>query len=239
MNSKSKTVRTIKLYKTSPHSCSYLEDQKATTLFVDPDMSISRSMNTRLSAMGFRRSGTHIYKPDCANCKACISCRILVEHFQLKRRYNKLLNRNEDLHAVEVEHLQCEESFNLYCDYINARHADGDMYPPNQEQYSSFITVKTEGARFFKFFAGKQLVAVCVIDHLQHGLSAVYTYFDCKQTRRSLGNYVILWQIEKARAMELPYLYLGYWVKESQKMSYKINYRPLELLIDGKWKRLN
>ena len=239
MNSKSKTVRTIKLYKTAPHSCSYLNNQQATTLFVDPDMSISQSMNTRLSAMGFRRSGTHVYKPECEHCKACISCRVLVNDFQLKRRHNKILNRNEDLNAVEVDHLECEESFNLYCDYINARHSDGDMYPPNEEQYSSFIAIKTDGVRFFKFFAGKNLVAVCVMDQLQNGLSAVYTYFDSKQTRRSLGNFAILWQIQQARIMELPYLYLGYWIKESQKMSYKSNYRPIELLIEGKWKRLS
>src|SRR5210317_1106578 len=103
------------------------------------------------------------------------------------------------------------------------------MYPPNEEQYSSFIAVKTDGARFFKFLANKKLVAVCVVDQLQHGWSAVYTYFDSTLARRSLGNFVILWQIQQTRLLELPYLYLGYWVKDSQKMSYKSNYRPLEM----------
>ncbi|MBL4821594.1 MAG: arginyltransferase [Gammaproteobacteria bacterium] len=238
MNSESKVSRTVKLYRTAPHSCSYLADQLATTLFVDPDMTVTKSINTRLSAMGFRRSGTHIYKPDCENCKACISCRVLVDQFVFKRRHNKLLNRNADLEITEVEDLQCDHAYNLYCHYINARHADGDMYPPNEEQYASFIAVKTEGVRFVKFNDGDRLVAVCVMDQLQNGLSAVYTYFDPRQIKRSLGNYAILWQIQKARQMNLPYLYLGYWVKECQKMSYKSNYRPLQMLVNGKWRLL-
>ena len=233
------SMRDLKVYTTYPHSCSYLEEQEATTLFVDPRQPVDKQLYSNLSLLGFRRSGSHIYRPHCTHCEACIPARIPVAQFQPRRGQTRTRKRNEDLRIRRSDHLRDEDAFQLYCRYIELRHFDGDMYPPNEEQYSSFIAVKTDGVRFFKFFAGKDLVAVCVMDQLQNGLSAVYTYFDAKQTRRSLGNFVILWQIQQARVMELPYLYLGYWVKESQKMSYKSNYRPLEILIEGKWKRLS
>ena len=239
MNSESTPLKTIRLFRTAPHGCSYLRSEEATTLFVDPDVKISQRLNTRLSEKGFRRSGAHIYKPDCVNCKACVSSRILVNQFAFKRRYNKLLNRNADLRVEEVENLDCPQAYDLYCKYIIERHADGDMFPPNQEQYGSFIANKVEGTRFFMFRQDEKLIAVSVVDQLEDALSAVYTFFDPGQARRSLGNYVILWQIQQARKIGLPYLYLGYWVKGCQKMSYKSNFRPIEMLLNNRWVRLN
>jgi len=239
MNTKTRPVNTVKLYRTAPHECSYLPDQEATTLFVDPDLPLTNTINTQLNALGFRRSGMHIYKPDCLTCNACISCRILVNDFQFKRRYNKLLNRNSDIRVTESLFLHEEECYELYCDYINKRHGDGDMFPPNREQYAAFITMKTDDTVYYKFYAGEKLKAVAVVDKLRHGLSAVYTFFDVHEPRRSLGNFVILWQIKKAQQLDLPYLYLGYWVRECDKMRYKSQYRPLELLMNGRWKRVN
>jgi len=239
MNSESKPVKTIRLFRTAPHDCSYLPDREASTLFVDPDVPLSQSINSQLSERGFRRSGSHIYRPDCAGCNLCLSSRVLVNDFTFKRQHRKILNRNQDLTVKEVDSLDSERAYILYCDYIHKRHADGDMYPPSPEQYESFISVKPEGTRFFKFYQGESLLAVSVTDQLRHGLSAVYTYYDADQDRRSLGNYVILWQILKTRALRLPYLYLGYWVKNCPKMNYKINYRPLEMFVQGKWVRLS
>jgi len=239
MNSESKAVKTVRLFRTAPHDCSYLRDREASTLFVDPDVPLSASINSQLSERGFRRSGSHIYRPDCAGCNSCLSSRVLVDDFSFKRQHRKILNRNQDLVVKEVDTLDSDHAYNLYCDYIHKRHADGDMYPPNPEQYASFIAVKPEGTRFFEFYQDDNLLAVSVTDQLKHGLSAVYTYYDAEQSRRSLGNYVILWQISKARALRLPYLYLGYWVKNCPKMNYKINYRPLEMFAQGKWVRLS
>lgn len=239
MNSESKPLKTIRLFRTAPHGCSYLLSEEATTLFVDPDVEVSQRLNTRLSDKGFRRSGTHIYKPDCLSCNACVSCRILVDQFAFKRRHNKLSNRNADLQAYEEENLDCPEAYSLYCKYINDRHADGDMFPPNKEQYNSFIANKVDGTRFFMFRREGQLLAVSIVDQLEDAWSAVYTFFDSSQPKRSLGNYVILWQIRKARQLGLPYLYLGYWVKGCQKMSYKSNFRPMEMFLNNKWLRLN
>ena len=239
MNSESKAVKTVRLFRTAPHDCSYLQDREASTLFVDPDVPLTASMNSQLSERGFRRSGSHIYRPDCAGCNSCLSSRVLVDDFSFKRQHRKILNRNQDLLVRETDSLDSSETYALYCNYINNRHADGDMYPPNPEQYASFIAVKPGGTRFFEFYLDDKLVAVSVTDQLQHGLSAVYTFYDPEQNRRSLGNYVIFWQIQKARQMRLPYLYLGYWVKNCPKMNYKINFRPLEMFVQGKWVRLS
>ena len=118
-----------------------------------------------------------------------------------------------DLKVIEENSLTSNASYDLYERYINSRHRDGDMYPASMEQFESFIKMKTLDTRFFLFYLQKKLVAVSVTDMLQQGLSAVYTYFDPDLTDRSLGNYVILWQIEKTRSTGLPYLYLGYWIK--------------------------
>lgn len=239
MNSESKIVKKVRLFRTAPHDCSYLEGRRAATLFVDPDVQVTASINSQLSERGFRRSGSHIYKPDCHGCQSCVSSRVLVDDFQLKRQHRKIVNRNSDLVARETDSLDRDETYSLYSDYIHQRHADGDMYPPSPEQYESFIAVRPEGTRFFEFYLQDRLLAVSVLDQLQHGLSAVYTFYDASESRRSLGNYVILWQIEKARALNLPYLYLGYWVKDCPKMSYKIKFRPLEMYVQGKWIRLS
>ncbi|MEX2130949.1 MAG: arginyltransferase [Pseudohongiellaceae bacterium] len=235
MNSESNNTASIRLYRTSPHTCSYLPDRLATTVFVDPSVKITKHLNSQLTDKGFRRSGAHIYRPDCQDCKACISCRIPVAKFNLKRRHKKILNRNLDVVAQEVSNLHCQEAFDLYCRYISKRHSDGDMYPATEEQYLSFIATKTESTRFFKFSLDNDLVAVSVLDELQHGLSAVYTFFDTGLSKRSLGNFVILWQLHRVTMLGLPYLYLGYWVKHCTKMQYKSEFRPLELLVNKRW----
>jgi len=129
-----------------------------------------------------------------------------------------------------------EEHYALYAEYINSRHSDGDMYPPSVDQYSSFLTAEWGETLFLEFRnAEKRLLAVAVCDRLDNGLSAVYTFYDPSESRRSLGAFAILWQIEETRRMQLPSLYLGYWIKNCQKMSYKIAYRPIELLINNEW----
>lgn len=228
-------TRTIQLYRTSPHPCSYFQDRQATTVFVDPALKINQALNSELSDKGFRRSGAHIYRPDCQECKACISCRVPVKCFKPGRQFRKIYNRNQDLLVVEVDDLYCDEAYQLYSQYINTRHADGDMFPATEEQYQAFITTKTESTRFFKFYLRQSLVGVSIVDFLKLGLSAVYTFFDPVLEKRSLGKFMILWQITKTQDLNLPYVYLGYWIKDCQKMRYKSLFRPLEMLVNGKW----
>jgi arginine-tRNA-protein transferase len=113
------------------------------------------------------------------------------------------------------------------------------MYPATPEQFEAFLKTGTDNTLFYKFYRGDKLLAVSVMDVLQQGMSAVYTFFDPKYDKRSLGNFVILWQIRKVAEMELDHLFLGYWIKGCAKMQYKSSFRPIELLIEGKWVLLN
>lgn len=228
-------LSTIKLYATQPHQCSYLDTEMATTVFVDPNEPITQSLYQQLSELGFRRSGGHVYRPQCEACGACIPARIPVELFQPTRRHNRCMKKNRDLVVSEIASIDTDEHFALYQKYIAHRHNDGDMYPATQDQFQSFLTKEPEITRFYDMRVGEQLVGVMVCDEVEDALSAVYTYFDPDQGKRSLGTYAILWQIECAIAKQLQYLYLGYWIKQSPKMNYKSQYRPLELLVNRRW----
>jgi len=229
------SIRDLKVYTTYPHSCSYLEDQEATTLFVDPRQTVDKKLYSRLSVLGFRRSGNHIYRPHCSHCNACIPARIPVAQFEPRRGQRKVWRRNADLRVTSTEHILDDEAFDLYYRYICLRHADGDMYPPDREQYEAFLNGVWNCTRYYRFYDGARLVAVAVVDELEDGLSAIYTFFEPGDERRSLGVYAILWQVEKTREMGLDHVYLGYWIRDCQKMSYKSDYRPLQLYINSRW----
>jgi len=225
----------LKVYTTYPHSCSYLRGQEATTLFVDPRQLVDKQLYSRLSELGFRRSGSHIYRPHCANCDACVPARIPVAHFRPTRGQRRVLKRNADLRVVNSDHIRDDAAFELYQRYIRLRHADGDMYPPDREQYEAFLNKVWDCTRYYRFYARDKLVALAVVDELDDGLSAIYTFFDPDEQQRSLGAHAILWQVQAARSLGLGYVYLGYWIRECRKMAYKSDYRPLELYLNGNW----
>jgi arginine-tRNA-protein transferase len=229
---------TIKIYTTHPHQCSYINGREATTIFVDPEAQINSAIYTQLSIHGFRRSGKQLYKPNCEHCSACIPARIPVNTFKAKRGQRKIINKNADLSVAEHHNIDDEQFYALYQRYINERHRDGDMFPATREQYTSFLSNEWELTRYFGFYKNGQLLAVAVTDLLEDGLSAIYTFFDPDQDKRSLGAYAILWQIEEAQRRRLDYLYMGYWINECRKMSYKGNYRPIEVLIRDQWLRM-
>ncbi|MFT7685293.1 MAG: arginyl-tRNA--protein-N-Asp/Glu arginylyltransferase [Candidatus Azotimanducaceae bacterium] len=225
----------LKFFTTPGHDCSYLDGKIATTLFVDPGYKISTLEYSELSALGFRRSGQHIYRPHCQDCKACIPLRIPVGNFKPNRTQKRIFKKN---HQITVHSTKPEftlESFDLYDRYIRERHSDGDMYPPNQEQYTSFLIEGRPEATFFEFRLGKKLIAIAVADQLKDGLSAIYTFFDPELHHLSLGSYAILWLLNTTIERRLTYLYMGYWIKECQKMSYKTDYKPMELFINNQW----
>lgn len=232
-------IQALRFFQTKAHACSYLADREARTVFMDPEQPVTSRLYSRLITAGFRRSGLHLYRPGCDHCEACISCRVRVHEFTHNKRFARLWKRNQDLRSAEIATPDTPELFELYCRYITQRHPDGDMYPPSLEQYRAFVAASTPTTRFYTFHDGLKLVALCVLDELDHGLSAMYTFFDPDLAARSLGTYVILWQIEKARRLNLPCLYLGYWIRDCDKMRYKTDFRPLELLIGTKWLLLN
>jgi len=229
------SLKDIRLYTTQPHSCSYLPGERAQTLFIDPDFRIDKAYNSKLSEIGFRRSGAHIYRPNCESCQQCVSCRVLVQEFKPDRRYKRIAKRNADLVISQVPSIADDEFYLLYKHYISVRHADGDMFPPSREQYASFLLRQCEGTHYYAIHEGDRLLGVMVVDHLEQGMSAVYTFYDPLLEQRSLGTFAVLWQLQEARRLGLLYLYLGYWIRDSRKMRYKIQFRPLELLIRQRW----
>ncbi len=228
-------LSTLKVFATHPHTCSYLPDQQATTLFIDPAAPIDAPAYSQLSEMGFRRSGPHLYRPHCARCNACVPARLPVAQFKPNRQQKRIWQRNSDLTVIDRTALNGDQFYTLYAKYIEGRHRDGDMYPPTPQQFESFLTREWDLTHFYCFYAQDQLLAVAVVDVMNNGLSAIYTFFDPAAHKRSLGVYAVLWQIQQASLLGLPSVYLGYWIKQCQKMSYKINYRPIELLINGRW----
>ena len=233
------SLRDLKVYTTSPHRCSYLEQEEATTLFIDPRQPVDQVLYTNLSLLGFRRSGNHIYRPHCAHCNACIPARIPVAQFQPNRSQRRSWRRNSDLSVREAGHIRDDECYALYERYIRERHADGDMYPPDREQYESFLSNAWDCTRYYQFRENDRLLAVAVVDEMLDGLSAIYTFFDPDAADRGLGRYAILWQIETARARDLPHVYLGYWIRNCRKMAYKAEYRPLELYRENRWQAVD
>tara|TARA_R110000824_G_scaffold288508_2_gene476570 strand:- start:140550 stop:141254 length:705 start_codon:yes stop_codon:yes gene_type:complete len=231
------SLKDLKLYTTAEHSCSYLPDKKAKTLFVDPEFIISREFHTRLNEIGFRRSGSHLYRPNCESCEQCIPCRVLVNEFEPGRRFMRVLKKNRDLKITPVESIAADEYFFLYESYINARHSDGDMYPAARDQYKSFLLTKRKDTIYLEIRSKEKLLAVMICDHLLNALSAVFTFYEPTMDKRSLGTFAILWQIELAKRLNLSYLYLGYWIRACKKMNYKTQFQPIELLYPGGWNR--
>jgi arginine-tRNA-protein transferase len=235
MSNTNKQEQQLKLFQTHGHPCSYLDDQEAQTLFVDPEAHLDQSTQTRLAEMGFRRSGDFVYRPSCASCKACIPARIPVRSFEPNRTQRRIWKRNKQLTCEMTEARLTEEIYELYRRYIEARHQDGDMYPTSPEQFEDFLVNSRANTRFLEYRDDGRLVAVAVTDVLDNGYSAVYTFFDPENSKASFGVYTILSQIHQARRAGLDYLYLGYWIKACQKMNYKVNYRPVELLVNERW----
>lgn len=232
-------LSTLKLFATKPHPCSYIDGEEATTVFVDPEAQIDVALYSQLSLLGFRRSGGHLYRPQCAKCQACISCRIPIALFKPNRAQRRCWQKNQDVSISIAKTIDTREHYSLYARYIESRHQDGDMYPPTETQYHAFLTSEWGATQYWELRLKDCLIGVAVCDHFDDGLSAVYTFFDPDLNDRALGKFAILAQIEKAKELGLSYLYLGYWIKQCDKMSYKIQYRPLELLMNRRWMRLN
>ena len=204
-------------------------------MFADPAYPKSPALYTALSRLGFRRSGTHIYRPVCAGCSACIPVRIPVARFRPRRIHRRVRSANRDL-AFRVRPAHFEpRHFALYQRYLSARHPGGGMDDPSPGQYRNFLTSAWCDTVFFEYSLGTAVVAVSVIDRLADGFSCVYTFFDPALGHRSLGTYAILHAIDGARRNGLEWLYLGYYIADSPKMRYKADFRPQERFVGGSW----
>lgn len=231
----SQSNRKISFYASPEHPCNYITDQQATTVFVDPEIEKDRSLHTLLSLNGFRRSGEHIYRPECQECNACTPVRIPVKSFKPNRAQRRNLKLNQSIVVTQHQAKFQEEHFKLYQHYIAERHTDGGMDNPTPESYMEFLTSNWSETLFYEFRLDKVLVSVAVVDRLDNALSAVYTFFDSRYSKLSPGRFAILYEIQQAQALNLDWLYLGYWIKTCKKMGYKEEYRPQLHLSEGRW----
>jgi arginine-tRNA-protein transferase len=231
------TVQKLCFFATPPHDCNYLPGQEATTLFADPRFPKSTRLYTALSDCGFRRSGEHLYIPHCDGCTSCIPVRIPVHEFTPSRNQKRNLSRNRDLTVTPRPAEFRQEHYQLYERYLAYRHAGGGMDNPTPESYMEFLTSTWAETIFFEICRGTELVGIAVVDQLDDGLSAVYTFFEPSEHRCSPGRFAILHLIERARQQGLEWLYLGYWIKSCRKMNYKNEYQPLEYYSNNSWNR--
>jgi leucyl-tRNA---protein transferase len=236
MDNQSKKLR---FFLTSPHSCNYLDNREATSLFADPLYPKNKEIYSALVANGFRRSGEHLYQPYCAECSECIPIRIPVNDFKMSRNQKRTWKKNQDLTVKIVNAEFNEEHFQLYTKYLSLRHPDGGMDNPSIKDYKNFLWASWSETRLFEFRLDKKLIAVAVVDQLKNAFSAVYTFFDPEFQQRSPGKYAILYLIEHTRQMSYSWLYLGYWIANCNKMKYKIEYQPVECFISEEWKNFS
>ena len=196
-------------------------------------------MHDRLSRAGFRRSHNIAYAPVCPSCQACVPIRIPVATFQPDKSLRRVARANAALDGFEVPTRATAEQFHLFQRYQQARHGDGDMATMSFYDYRAMVEDTPIETMIVEYREeDDRLVGACLADRLGDGLSAVYSFFAPGMDRRSLGTYTILWLIERAKALGLPYVYLGYWVPESRKMAYKARFRPSEVLVGGTWRML-
>jgi arginine-tRNA-protein transferase len=225
----------IRVYQTVEHPCGYWPERLARDLVLDPVDPMLPGLYGPSLAMGFRRSGSHVYRPHCAACQACTPVRIPVERFRPSRSQRRCLERNADLRVLARPASRNEVCFALYKRYVGTRHAGGGMDDPSHADFDGFLSCAWSPTIFLEFFEGERLVGVAVTDVLPDALSAVYTFFDPEAAARSLGTFAILTQIEHARTLGLPHVYLGFWLDGHPKMDYKKNFRPLERLDGREW----
>ena len=199
----------------------------------------AEALHERLSRAGFRRSHNIAYAPVCPGCQACVPIRVVSEDFTPDRTQRRILRANADLTISEMPARATAEQFTLFQRYQKNRHADGDMAAMGYYDYRAMIEDTPISTGILEFRdARDRLLGACLTDWLADGLSAVYSFFDTDEDKRSLGTFAVLWLIGRARSLGLPYVYLGYWVPESRKMAYKARFRPSEILMSGAWHRL-
>ncbi len=228
---------------TQSFSCSYLPDQQEQLLVFAGVTDHLPSRYGQLIQLGFRRSGEQVYRPHCPSCQACQSVRIPVDGFALSRSQKRLCKRNHGYRS-EIRTTLRESYYPLYERYIRERHKDGAMYPPSRSQFDNFIHCQWQPPVFVEAWHEDKLIAVAVTDMIdigeeKHALSALYTFFDPDYEADSIGTWMILQQIEKARELNRDFLYLGYQVDGCQKMAYKQKFRPYETFINNKWQRFD
>lgn len=234
-------TRQLRFFLTAPAPCPYLPDRLERKVFAHLPLSDGATVNDSLTQVGFRRSQNIAYRPACETCSACVSARIPASDYQFSRSERKILNRNVDLERNLVEAEATMEQFDLLRRYLSARHADGGMA---EMGWPDFVAMVEDTAARTHMIEYRQpsgdngpgdLIGCALVDLMSDGLSLVYSFYEPDMPKRSLGSLIILDHLQQASLTNLPYVYLGYWVRGSEKMNYKVRFSPIELLRPQGW----
>ncbi|TLX46446.1 arginyltransferase [Pseudoalteromonas phenolica] len=215
--------------------CSYLPDKQEQLLVILDSQCYNAARFQDLLELGFRRSGDQIYRPHCPSCNACESMRLPVKDFVLSKSQKRKLKAAKSNFNIKVSDKEQSNYYALYENYINQKHYDGTMFPPNRLQYESFLFCNWLPVTFIELWDQDELIAVAVTDTMPNSLSAIYTFYHPDYDKFSLGVVMILLQIEFAKSSGLDSVYLGYQIDECRKMSYKSQFKPAERFISDVW----
>jgi leucyl-tRNA---protein transferase len=234
-------LQKLQFYVTTPYPCGYITKNLAQSLIASPNHLIDTEVYSELIRQGFRRSGKFAYRPHCERCNKCVPVRILLDQFTPTRSQKRAFKQHADLTARILPLDYHQPHFELYAQYQSLRHVTENEFKENKEsdeaeQYRQFLCSSNVESLIIEFKNPQdQVKVVSVVDVVSDGVSAVYTFYDATKQKASYGTYAIMWLANWTKSLNLPYLYLGYWIDESQKMAYKENFNVQERLINGEW----
>ena len=234
-----RNTRVPQFFLTPGGPCPYLPGKTERKVFARLGGNLAQPLSEALTHSGFRRSQSIAYRPACEGCSACVSVRIRCGEFTASRSQKRILRRSGDMLRAEVASEATREQFALRRTYLDSRHPGGGMSDMGLFDYVAMVEETPVNTHIVEYRRDDGTLLACALtDRLRDGLSMVYSFFHPGEEARSLGTYMILDHVQAARAAGLPYVYLGYWVRGSDKMDYKIRFSPLEALTQNGWEAL-